>query len=68
MGSEGRQMKGLDGSNPLRSANQSAIFGILGRSSRNSRVCAGSRSGEGTGEATIRTCSGRLCGFLSAAR
>jgi hypothetical protein len=26
--------------NPVRSANESAIFGILGRSSRNSRVCA----------------------------
>ena len=33
----------------------------LRRSRRNSRVCAGSRSREGTGEAATRTCSGRFC-------
>jgi hypothetical protein len=32
-------MKGLDGSNLPRSAKQSAIFGILWRSPRMSRVC-----------------------------
>jgi len=53
---------------PPLSAKQSAIFGIVRRSPRNSRVCAGSGSREGTGETAIRTRSRRFCGFLSAAR
>jgi hypothetical protein len=54
-----RDVPSPESSNSARSATQSAIFGILRRSPRNTRACAGLRSREGTGEAAIRTCSGR---------
>ena len=60
-----RGIKGLDGSNPLLSAKQSAIFAFSAGKSKIVRMFAYFVRPKGTGEAQIQPSAANLCPILS---